>query len=250
MEKAAKHLKEATTGTLFGIAQALDTAGLQSAIKLTGAFGSKEGDSVVGQLAQNFAVSNIPASSFLRQWASAFDVHQREINNIIDATYNIVPGLRNTLDTRTDWLNEPKLNPRYGLGMVYPGLPEKHTPLGDEMARLDVKPAPMPNHIRGVLLTPQLHREYQEIFAGQAKAFLEDMVRQPDWKLMKPAEQKAMMEKSIGGFRRAAEGLMAAKHNDIIQQYAQDVTDWWTGAKGHRAPINLFDRPALDRPVP
>ena len=126
---------------------------------------------------EGYASSLLPMSSLMREIRKADDPYMRDVNSLLDAVKNTVPGYSDALPLRRSWITgEPVVYPKgWGQDMVSP-LGEafasmnpvyegtwKADPVLDELAKLDFGFTPPPRKVMGVDLTPEQYSRFVEL---------------------------------------------------------------------------------------
>jgi hypothetical protein len=220
-----------TTGRLLE-----DEVGMQGLAGLMGAI--DDPDRKGAQYVSNFAGSWLPWSSALRQTASAMDPYMRETKSVVDGLRYYVPGLRQGLEPKRDWLGAPFANSGYGGDLTVPGASAliQHRsatpdPIAMEMANLDLKPAAPQNRIKGVKLTPQLYDTYQATAGPFLRQILQSYINVPGWQDMPISVRQELFRNAIKVSRSSAAAAMQMQYPQIMQQALQDRVDQINGIK-------------------
>lgn len=181
--------------------------------------------------------SFLPMSSFISQNASIIDPYQRKANTLIDGLKYRVPFLRETLLPKRDFFGEPVPNPSYHT--ITPMGPVNTDPVKQELARLDIPPAPLQDRIGGVKLTPKLLDEYQVVVGSLAKTMLEPLVRAPGWSRLPPNVQIDTLHSRIKSAHELAQSIMQARHPELITSGMEQRKDYITGNTLTPRPKNV-----------
>lgn len=186
----------------------------------------------------SFAGSLLPFSSAQRQIASAMDPDMREAKTVVDGLRYYVPGLRQGLQPKRDWLGAPMANAGYGGDLPVPGASAliQHRnavpdPVAQEMATLDLKPAPPQNRIKGVKLTPELYDTYQATAGPFLRQILQNYVNAPGWHDMPISVRQEIFRNAIKVSRNTAAAAMQMQYPQIMQQAVNDRIDQINGVK-------------------
>jgi hypothetical protein len=124
--------------------------------------------------AASTAVRSCRSPRSLGQTASLpfMDPHMREAKTFIDGIKNKIPGQRETLLPKRDWLGQPVPNPQYG--NIIRQRQAITDPVSIEMDRLQIHPGLPQDRIGGVKLSRPLYDEFQV-----AGAYDQDRAGQP-----------------------------------------------------------------------
>lgn len=189
----------------------------------------------------NFAGSLLPFSSFQRQVASAMDPSMREAKTVVDGLRYYIPGVRQGLNPKRDWLGQPIANAGYGGDLSVPGVSAviqhrdaEPNPLALEMQTLNLRPAPPQDRIRGVKLTPQMYDTYQATAGPFLKEVLSQYVNQPGWHDMPLSVRQELVKKAIKATRSMSETAMQMQYPQLIEQAVKDRFDRIKGVKPTR----------------
>jgi hypothetical protein len=134
------------------------------------------------------AGSVVPFSSLLSQTASGGlpgtggylgDPYMREARTFFDGLKYKIPGQRETLLPKRDWLGQPMPNPQYG--NILRQKQAITDPVSLEMERLQIHPSLPQDRIGGVKLSRPLYDEFQTVAGAYTKTALEALVNQPGW---------------------------------------------------------------------
>lgn len=192
----------------------------------------------------SFAGSLLPYSSLLRQTASAMDPSMREAKTVVDGLRYYIPSVRQGLLPKRDWSGTPIANAGYGGDLSVPGASAiiQHRnavadPVAQELAVLDIKPAPPQDRIRGVKLPPKLYDQYQSTAGPFTRTALEAMINQPGWHDIPQFARAEIVRSVIRSTRETAATAMQMGHPEIIAQGVQDRLNKINGVK----PTKLKD---------
>lgn len=191
-----------------------------------------------------FAGSLLPYSSALRQTASAMDPSMREAKTIVDGLRYYIPGLRQGLNPKRDWLGQPIPNAGYGGDLPAPGVSAimQHRdavpdPIGLEMQALDMRPAPPQDRIKGVKLTPSMYDTYQATAGPYLKQVLDQYVNSPGWHDLPVSARQEVIRSTIRATRESAAAAMQMQYPQLIEQAVKNRVDRINGVK----PTKLKD---------
>ena len=214
-------------------------AGLMEAIEDPGRKGAR--------YVSNFAGSLLPYSSFQRQTASAMDPYMRETKSVVDGLRYYVPGLRQGLNPKRDWLGAPIANAGYGGDLAVPGASSiiQHRDavadsIAQEMATLDLHPAPPQARIKGVALPPKLYDTYQATAGPLLRQTLQSYINVPGWHDIPISARQDAFRSAIRISRGMAGSAMQMAHPELIQQGVADRLARINGVK----PTKLQDTAA------
>jgi hypothetical protein len=103
--------------------------------------------------------------------------------------------------------------------------------------RLKIWPGQPADHIHGVKLTPEIYAEYQVIAGGLVKQLLQATINNENWHTLSPFVQQRTVRAIIKAARTGdqnnpgANGIIMARHPEIMQQALQDAKDLINGEK-------------------
>jgi hypothetical protein len=193
-----------TTGRLME-----DEVGMQGLAGLMEAIDQPDRKGV--RFVSNFAGSLLPYSSMQRQVASSMDPYMRDTKSIVDGLRYYVPGVRQGLNPKRDWLGAPISNASYGGDLAVPGASSiiQHRnavpdPLAQEMATLDLHPAVPEARIKGVALPPKLYDTYQATAGPFLRQTLQSYLNVPGWHDMPIGPRKEAFQGAIRMTREMA----------------------------------------------
>lgn len=197
--------------------------------------------------AANTAGSFVPFSSALGQTASGGvpftggylgDPYMREAKTFIDGIKNKIPGQRETLLPKRDWLGQPMPNPQFG--NIIRQKQALTDPLSMEMDRLQIHPGLPQDRIGGVKLSRPLYDEFQTLAGAYTKTALDSLVNAPGWDELPTSARIGAIHANIKSSRQIAESMMQVKHPELIGQGMQQRIDFITGksltARPKKAP--------------
>jgi hypothetical protein len=182
------------------------------------------------------AGSVVPFSSLLSQTASGGlpgtggylgDPYMREARTFFDGLKYKIPGQRETLLPKRDWLGQPMPNPQYGNI-----LRQKQVitdPVSLEMERLEIHPSLPQDRIGGVKLSRPLYDEFQTVAGAYTKTALESLVSQPGWTDLPTSARIGAIHANITQSRQLASAVMQAQHPELIGLGMQQRMDFITG---------------------
>ncbi len=196
-----------------------------------------------------FAGSWLPFSSALRQTASATDPFMRQTKNVVDGLRYYIPGTRQGLEPKRDWLGRPIPNAGYGGDLMVPGVSallqhKSAVPdaLGLEMQTLDLHPTLPRDIVGGVKLTPQLYDHYQGVAGPLTEMALDSLIRTPNWYSLPAVARQEAFRRTIEATRRAAAAQMQAQFPALIQAGVDQRMRQITGeqlSRSKKAPASL-----------
>jgi hypothetical protein len=224
-----------------------DEVGMQGLANLMGAI--DEPDRKGSRYVASFAGSWLPYSSALRQTASAMDPYMRETKGVVDGLRYYIPGQRQGLEFKRDWLGRPIPNAGYGGDLPVPGVSAiiQHRTaipdaLGMEMQALDLHPAKPEDRIAGVKLTPRLYDHYQAAAGALTESTLTNLINMPDWHSMPPIVRQQAFQKAISASRKAAGAAIQMQYPALIQAGIDQRMDQINGvtlSRPKKAPTSL-----------
>ncbi len=169
----------------------------------------------------------LPFSSALGQSASFMDPSMREAKSLLDGIKNQIPGQRETLLPKRDWLGQPVPNPQFH--NIIRQRQANVDPVNAEMDRLQIHPGPPQDRIGGVKLSPKLNDDYQVYAGAMTKTALDHLVAQPGWTELPTSTRINMIHATIKSSRQTAEAMVQAQHQELIGQGMQQRMDFITG---------------------
>jgi hypothetical protein len=212
-----------------------DEVGFQS---LSNLFEAMHDEKKGAAWAASTAASFIPFSSALGQTASFHDPYMREAKGFIDGIKSKLPGQRETLLPKRDWLGQPVPNPQFG--NIIRQRQALTDPLSTEMDRLQIHPGLPADRIGGVKLTRPLYDEFQVLAGAYTKTALDSLVNAPNFEELPTSVRINVIHANIRSSRQIAESMMQVKHPELIGQGMQQRIDFITGksltARPKKAP--------------
>src|SRR6267143_445435 len=205
--------------------------------------GVAESDRYGPKIMQNLVASMMPASGWFGQTAQLMDPYVREINSIMDAIRNKIPGVREGLEPMISGLTGEPVENRERLGIVLPS--KKQQESSDkvllEAARLGVGVAKPPKNIQlpnpldkkagQIELTPAQRTLFASASGQFAHEILTKVVGSPIWEQldsMYGKEGADLMKKNIYSklLRDARKaGAAAALPGEDRAAFAQEMAD-------------------------
>jgi hypothetical protein len=216
--KADKDLIDGMSRIVVGFSRWFEEAGFQGLFNLVEELSdpSKTRASGVGRT----AASALPFSSLQSQTASFVDPYVRDTQTFLDGIKNAIPGERETLPYARDWSGAPRPNPMYH-SMVR-NQPVSVDPVDLEMQRLDLKPAKVPDQIKGVKLTRDQYYDYQDHAGIATRTALDSLVKTPGWNNLPEFARSQIMVKQIDASRKQAEVYMQATYPNLVTEAVDD----------------------------
>lgn len=166
-------------------------------------------------------------SSFVRSdvnWiAKSRDPYIRETWGVIDAIKSKLPGYSETLHPKIDLWGEP-VPQRSQLGGIS-GIYTRNAladPVNKAMADLGMGKGMVEKKLRNVELTPEQYEYFARTSGRMAKTRLDMMVKSSQWETFPAYMKMKVINETIDGSRRAAEGLVFAKWPSILVQARDD----------------------------
>lgn len=237
MKPDAEELTKAIGMTVHSTGRLMeDEVGMQGLAGLMDAI--DEPDRKGARFISNFAGSLLPYSSLLRQVGSSSDPYMRETKSVVDGLRYYIPVARQGLLPKRDWSGTPVANASYGGDLPVPGASSiiQHRsaiadPVAQELAALDIKPAPPADRIKGVKLPPQLYDIYQSTAGPFTRTALEHYVNAPGWQDMPIGVRAEIFRRTIASTREAAGAAMQMRYPQLIQQGVEDRMNRINGGK-------------------
>jgi hypothetical protein len=211
----------------------IDEAGFQSLQNIFEAY--SDPDKRGAQFVASEASSFLPFSSLIGQTASYMDPDMREAKTFVDGLKYRIPGARESLLPKRDWSGLPVPNPQYH--SILRTTQVKTDPVDQEMATLEIHPAPPQSRIGGVKLPPKLYDTYQATAGAFTRSALSHYVEQPGWHDLPPFVREKMFRATIEATRKSAAAAVQMQHPEIIAQGVQDRLAKINGVK----PTKLQD---------
>lgn len=238
------HLKPDTEELTKAIAMTVHSTGrlMEDEVGMQGLAGLMEAidepDRKGVRFVSNFAGSLLPYSSAQRQVASSMDPYMRDTKSIVDGLRYYVPGFRQGLNPKRDWLGSPISNASYGGDTAVPGASSiiQHRdatpdPISQEMTTLDLRPAIPQDRIKGVKLPPKLYDTYQATAGPFLRQTLGSYINQPGWHDIPVGIRQELVRNAIRTTRNSAAAAMQMQHPEIIQQGVADRVARINGVK-------------------
>jgi hypothetical protein len=216
----------------------VDEVGFQSLANL---FEAMQEERKGVQWAARTAGSFVPFSSFLGQTASYRDPYMRDVKTFFDGIKSVVPGARETILPKRDWLGEPIPNAQYG--NIIRQRQALNDPVNMEMGRLQIHPGPPSDRVGGVKMEPEMYDRYQAVAGTLTKQTLDSIVSSPGWKEQPDFVRETALRSAIRSTRDMAAGAMQAANPSLIQQGLKQKLDHITGVTHTDKPKHA---PALE----
>jgi hypothetical protein len=190
-----------------------------------------EPDRFFPRWSQQMAGSLVP--NIIAQPTAMMDPTVREVNSMLDAIKARVPGMREELLSKRDWLGEP-VPAKERLGVV---LPIREQKISDdkvrlEAARLDISMAAAPKKLhlgRGtgklgdVELTPEERDKFEEVGGKMAHQILTQIVNAPNWDSTPDLIKRRVFTKTLTAAHKYAAAV--ALPMDKRAAYLQGITE-------------------------
>ena len=181
--------------------------------------------------ANRMAASLVP--NIIAQPTAMADPYTRETNGMLDAIMARIPGMREDLTPRRDWLGEPVQSAeRVGVVMPIRTMEQTQDKVRLEAARLDisVSAAPRKTHIgKGtgklgdVELTPQERDKFAELGGQMTHNVLTNIVNNPGWDQIPDLIKQRIFRNVITASHRYAAAMVLPP--DKRQAYIQSITE-------------------------
>lgn len=185
---------------------------------------------------QGLAASTVPA--VVSQTAQLNDLYVREIESVLDAVKNRVPGLRESLLPSRDVFGEPRQN-RDRLGIVSPIVTstESPDPVRKEAMRLGVAVAKAPDKINlpaggdrklgKVELTPEQQDVFATVSGQMAHRIMSDIINSGTWERMPDMVKRRTFDIVFERARKAgrAEALPLDQREKEAERIANELRD-------------------------
>lgn len=243
MKPDSEELTQAVAMTVHSTGRLLeDEVGMQGLAGLMDSINEPERKGT--RFVSNFAASWLPFSSAQRQTASAMDPYMRETKGFVDGLRYYIPGQRETLLPKRDWLGQPLTNAGYGFDIPNaPGVSAiiqhraaEPSALSLEMKAVDLHPAPPQDRIAGVKLTPQLYDHYQATAGVLTKTALEHLIGMPQWQDLPLVVRETAMRRTIDAAHKAGAAAIQMQYPALIEAGVQQKIDHITGASPTARP--------------
>jgi hypothetical protein len=189
------------------------------------------------QMVRQFVSSLVPMSGLVGQTAAVLDPYVREVNSILDAVQNRIPGMREDLLPKLDIFGQPIEMKERLLGV----LPVTETeasfdPVRTEAARLGISAAPTPRKLhvgRGtgklgdVELSPEQRHEYARVSGEFAHSMLSKMVESPGWDATPDVVKRKIFQRVFAGSHRmgALAALPPEERQGILLEAVQQMQE-------------------------
>ena len=173
------------------------------------------------QYIKSFLSSFVPSSV---NWiAKSRDPYIRQTWGVIDAIKARIPGQSETLHPKIDLWGEP-VPGREQLGGMTGIYTQKAAadPVNKAMADLGMGKSDVSKKVRNVELDPEQYEYFARTSGRMAKMRLDTMVRSPQWDTFPAYMKMKVINETIDGSRRSAEGLLFAKWPKILVQARDD----------------------------
>jgi hypothetical protein len=157
------------------------------------------------------------------------DPDMREAKTFIDGLRYRIPGERQTLLPKRDWLGAPIDNPQYG--SIIRNRAVNLDPVNLEMALLGLHAAPPPDRVGGVKLPPRMYDEYQVKAGAITRPALEQFINSPGWYDQPAFVREEVFKKTIALSRQQAAAELQMGHPDIWETKLQNIRNHIEGNK-------------------
>ncbi len=233
---------------ILSIAQNLASKSYLSGVfDFLGAMDPNNVSSNPGKYLSNFAGGMVPYSSFLRNMATANDPVARDAKAVVygddlkidpvatywqqtvDGVKRGIPGLSDTLPPQRDLWGDP-IDRSSGIGWGWDFISpiaskaDNPDPVTKELVDNKIAVSFPDRNIEGVRLTPAEYDQYTEIAGKNAKAYLDELVKQPGFQKLSPGPDgmKAEMIKNvINSSREQARGMMMMRNPELRDRAIQ-----------------------------
>jgi hypothetical protein len=186
------------------------------------------------RMAQGFAGSIVPAA--LSQTAQMSDPIQREVNSMLDAIKNRIPGVREGLMPKLDAFGQP-VQTKDKAGFVFPIQISEASddPVRKEAMRLAISVAAPPKKmhfgantgkIGDVKLTPEQTQKFQEVSGNMAHDIMAQVIASGSWATMPDIAKRMTFQRAelVAHKAGALAALPPETRGPIIQQIADKLT--------------------------
>jgi hypothetical protein len=208
-------------GLLFHaiVQNTLDQSALQGPAELIKAVETP--DQYGQQYIKSFLSSFVPSSV---NWiAKSRDPYIRQTWGVIDAIKARIPGQSETLHPKIDLWGEPVPGREQLGGMTGIYMQKAQAdPVNKAMADLGMGKSPVSKKVRNVELDPEQYEYFARTSGRMAKMRLNVMVKSPQWDTFPAYMKMKVINETIDGSRRSAEGLLFAKWPRILVQARDD----------------------------
>jgi len=184
------------------------------------------------RFAQNFVSGFVPMGGTLSTVAAAMDPYRREVDSIMAAVMNKVPGLRQNLEPKRDLFGQeiPESQRLLGLSPIKATEPTEDK-VRTEAARLGISSPHIPKSIQlpaahihdlgKVELTPQQRDVFGDVAGHMAYQVLAQMVNSPGWDYMPDLVKQRAFTVALEKTHKAGE--MAAVSDEQRQKEIQRI---------------------------
>lgn len=190
-----------------------------------------EPDRYGGRFLQGLAGSMVP--NVIGQPTAMSDPYVRQVNSMLDAVQSRIPGLRQELAPKVDWLGEPTPT-KERVGVVGPSRTQKVSddPVRKEAKRLNISVADAPKkthigkgtgNLGDVELTPEERTKFAEVGGKFAHDILANIVTAPGYDAIPDMVKKRIFSKVLSASHKIA--AVAALPPDKRMQYLQSITE-------------------------
>lgn len=183
---------------------------------------------------QQLAGSAVP--NIIGQPTTMADPTVRQVNSALEAVMARVPGLRQELEVKRDWLGEPE-ETRQRLGVILPSrtLQVSEDKVRTEAARLDLSLAGPPKKmhlgkgtgkIGDVELTPHEQNEFARVAGEMAHKILANVVAAPGYDAIPDLVKRKIFTNILTASHRVAavQALPADKRVAYLQEISEKIT--------------------------
>lgn len=185
-----------------------------------------------GRFVENLAGSVVP--NVVKRLAAATDTLQRQANGVGDAIKQGIPGLRETVQPRTDVFGQEQPNTAGFWGTMFDATratPEQHTALTDELRRLqDAGQGVMPSVLdskqtfngESVTLSDEQVFNLQKAIGSQVKDAWSAIMKDPTYQSLTDDEKNRALSNVLSDITAVEKAKFAAQNQ--VGQYAPDFT--------------------------
>lgn len=232
--EAASHLAVAASNMV------LNNTGMKGLYDLASAFSAKDKEKELTKWVNNFAASFMPFSSATGQIASMMDPNIRDVQSLLDAAKNKIPGLREDLFPVRDWSGIVRANTRSEWGALFKNQAVNMDPVDREMEALNLKIDKISKHVSvgdgfNVELTPKQYDQLQDYAGIATRQALGSLVKQNNWQSVPEGQRIDIMRKVITGARKQAIDIVKMESigtaDDIARKGNEARLEWYSPRK-------------------
>lgn len=229
LDQAAAHLVVAASNMI------LSNTGMKGLADVVTAISAKDKPKEIGKWAKNFAASFMPFSSATGQIASMMDPNIRDVQTMLDAVKNKLPGLREDLFPVRDWSGIVRANSRSEWGALFKNQAVNMDPVDRELEALNMKFDKISKHVSvgggfNVELTAAQHDRLQDVAGVVTRQALNSLVQQDGWYQLPAPVREEAIRNSVNASRKYAVAVTkmnsVGTEDDVVRKGNEQRLEW------------------------